>query len=160
MPFPWPAALPITTRSLDPLFLGLLAAFSEHPRQVDAGAYVQLAEDLAKMEGDGVRAQEHLVRDPLIRQALGDQIRHCAFGIGQAGPAGPGPVGMREMPAPDARRNSDVMEQARAASIAATPLGFSGLPSDIGAGVVYLASDESRFVTGIELVIDGGVMAG
>src|ERR1700730_12918767 len=102
MPFPWRAARPITTRSLDPLFLGLLAAFSEHPRQVDAGAYVQLAEDLAKMEGDGVRAQEHLVRDPLIRQALGDQIRHCAFGIGQAGPAGPGPVGMREMPAPDA----------------------------------------------------------
>lgn len=65
-----------------------------------------------------------------------------------------------ELPAPDARRNSDIMEQARAASIAATPLGFSGLPSDIGAGVVYLASDESRFVTGIELVIDGGVMAG
>jgi NAD(P)-dependent dehydrogenase (short-subunit alcohol dehydrogenase family) len=52
------------------------------------------------------------------------------------------------------------MEQARAASIAATPLGFPGLPSDIAAGVVYLASDDARFVTGAELVIDGGVMAG
>ena len=42
----------------------------------------------------------------------------------------------------------------------ATPLGNAGIPSDIAAGVVFLASDESRFVTGTELIIDGGVMAG
>jgi NAD(P)-dependent dehydrogenase (short-subunit alcohol dehydrogenase family) len=65
-----------------------------------------------------------------------------------------------DLPAPDSRRNLDLMEEARAASIAATPLGFAGMPSDIAAGVVFLASDESRFVTGTELVIDGGVMAG
>ena len=65
-----------------------------------------------------------------------------------------------ELPASTDRRNSDVMEEARAASIAATPLGFPGEPSDIAAGIVFLASDESRFVTGTELVIDGGVMAG
>ena len=65
-----------------------------------------------------------------------------------------------EMPEPNERRNSDAMEDARAASIAATPLAFPGLPSDIAAGVVFLASDESRFITGAELVIDGGVMAG
>ena len=39
------------------------------------------------------------------------------------------------------------------------PLGFSGLPVDIAEGIVYLASDESRYVTGTELVIDGGVSA-
>ena len=31
-----------------------------------------------------------------------------------------------------------------------------GLPEDIAAGILYLASDESSFVTGSELVIDGG----
>jgi NAD(P)-dependent dehydrogenase (short-subunit alcohol dehydrogenase family) len=39
-------------------------------------------------------------------------------------------------------------------------VGHAGAPADIAAGVVFLASDESRFITGIELVIDGGVMAG
>ncbi len=39
------------------------------------------------------------------------------------------------------------------------PLGVKGVPRDIAEGVVYLASDESRYVTGTELVIDGGVMA-
>ena len=41
----------------------------------------------------------------------------------------------------------------------AHPLGHMGDPDDIAWGVVYLASDESRFVTGAELVIDGGYTA-
>lgn len=39
------------------------------------------------------------------------------------------------------------------------PLGHIGEPDDIAYGVVYLASDESKFVTGAELVIDGGYTA-
>ncbi|WP_147652682.1 SDR family NAD(P)-dependent oxidoreductase [Vulcaniibacterium gelatinicum] len=39
------------------------------------------------------------------------------------------------------------------------PLGHVGEPDDIAWGVVFLASDESRFVTGAELVIDGGYTA-
>ena len=65
-----------------------------------------------------------------------------------------------EMPADAAGRNEDAMAGVRAAGERATPLGHTGLPEDIAAGVVFLASDESRFVTGTELVIDGGVMAG
>lgn len=37
-----------------------------------------------------------------------------------------------------------------------TPMGYFGEPEDIAHGVLYLASDESRFVTGSEMVIDGG----
>ena len=44
-----------------------------------------------------------------------------------------------------------------AMAAAATPLGVKGFPADIAAGVLYLASDESRYVTGSELVIDGGL---
>lgn len=39
------------------------------------------------------------------------------------------------------------------------PLGHMGEPDDIAWGIVYLASDESRFMTGSELVIDGGYTA-
>lgn len=38
-------------------------------------------------------------------------------------------------------------------------LGHVGEPDDIGYGIVYLASDESKFMTGSELVIDGGYTA-
>lgn len=39
------------------------------------------------------------------------------------------------------------------------PIGHVGEPIDIAYGVLYLASDESKFVTGSELVIDGGYTA-
>jgi NAD(P)-dependent dehydrogenase (short-subunit alcohol dehydrogenase family) len=39
------------------------------------------------------------------------------------------------------------------------PVGRVGEPDDIAHGIVYLASDEARFVTGSELVIDGGYTA-
>lgn len=40
-----------------------------------------------------------------------------------------------------------------------TALPFLGEPEDIAYGVLYLASDEARYVTGAELVIDGGFTA-
>jgi NAD(P)-dependent dehydrogenase (short-subunit alcohol dehydrogenase family) len=51
------------------------------------------------------------------------------------------------------------MRETRAAGASVTPLGVSGTPADVAAGVVYLCSDGAKFVTGAELVIDGGVMA-
>ncbi|HUG63166.1 MAG TPA: glucose 1-dehydrogenase [Methylomirabilota bacterium] len=39
------------------------------------------------------------------------------------------------------------------------PVGHVGAPDDIAYGVLYLASDEAKFVTGAELVIDGGYTA-
>ncbi len=39
------------------------------------------------------------------------------------------------------------------------PIGHVGAPEDIAAGVAYLASDDAKFVTGSELVIDGGYTA-
>jgi NAD(P)-dependent dehydrogenase (short-subunit alcohol dehydrogenase family) len=42
----------------------------------------------------------------------------------------------------------------------AQPIKKAGLPEDIAAAALYLASDESRFVTGTHLVVDGGITIG
>ena len=49
------------------------------------------------------------------------------------------------------------LEAARAAFVARQPLGRLGTPEEIAALAVYLASDDSVFVTGQALVIDGGI---
>lgn len=51
------------------------------------------------------------------------------------------------------------LEQAKKLAGEAHPLGHMGEPIDIAYGALYLASDESKFVTGSELVIDGGYTA-
>lgn len=39
------------------------------------------------------------------------------------------------------------------------PLGVVGEPDDVAYAMLFLASDESKFTTGSELVIDGGFTA-
>ena len=50
-------------------------------------------------------------------------------------------------------------EAARQKLVALHPLGHLGEPEDIACGILFLASDESKFMTGSELVIDGGYTA-
>ena len=48
--------------------------------------------------------------------------------------------------------------EARVAEMGAgNPIGRLGTPRDIGKSVVFLSSDDSSFVTGIELFADGGM---
>jgi len=57
------------------------------------------------------------------------------------------------------KSTADDVEEARAATAALHPLGHMGAPDDIAYGILYLAADESKFMTGAELVIDGGYTA-
>ena len=56
-------------------------------------------------------------------------------------------------------KSSGRAEEMRRSAEALHPVGHLGQPIDVAYGVLYLASDESTFVTGSELVIDGGYTA-
>ena len=85
--------------------------------------------------GDGIRVNS--VHPGIIDTPIWGKIPTEAAGSGTNAPIDPG-------------------ERARLA----TPLGRAGHAMEIAQGVLYLASDASRYVTGTELVIDGGMNAG
>ena len=53
----------------------------------------------------------------------------------------------------------DAIPQRIAALVSTTPLGRAAQPADVAAPVVFLLSDESAYMTGAELTIDGGTIA-
>ena len=48
------------------------------------------------------------------------------------------------------------IEQFKAKVLAATPMGRMGTPDEVARAVVFLASDDSSYITGMELFVDGG----
>jgi cyclopentanol dehydrogenase len=79
-------------------------------------------------------------------------IQHAKDGI-RCNSVHPGPI--------DTEMIRDTMNDPdrRAARMLRLPMGRVGTAADIAYGVLYLASDEASFVTGTELIIDGGTTA-
>ena len=78
-------------------------------------------------------------------------IQHARDGI-RCNSVHPGPIDTPMLAESRRGRGALTDEQQRQR----TPLGRIGRPEDIAFAVIYLASDESSFVTGSEVVVDGG----
>ena len=85
------------------------------------------------------------------------EVTPCSLGTICTGPAGlRGSLRQRE----DVNRAPSCLSLRWARGrLRRVPMGRVGTPAEIAYGVLYLASDESSFVTGSELVIDGGYIA-
>jgi len=68
----------------------------------------------------------------------------------------PGPI---ETPALETTTGltAEQAKQAAAQFSSQIPMGRRGKPEEIAAAVVFLASDESSFITGVDLAVDGGM---
>jgi NAD(P)-dependent dehydrogenase (short-subunit alcohol dehydrogenase family) len=67
----------------------------------------------------------------------------------------PGPI---ETPAlENTGLTPEQIEQASAAWVSQVPLGRRGKPGEVAATVLFLASDESSYITGVDLAVDGGM---
>ena len=66
----------------------------------------------------------------------------------------PGPIDTPIFEIPG--RSAEQIEQIKAGFAAAVPMGRLGRPDEIAKAAVFLASDDSSFITGIELFVDGG----
>ena len=54
-------------------------------------------------------------------------------------------------------QTAEQLEQFKASVVATVPLGRMGTPDEVAKVVLFLASDDSSYFTGIELFVDGGM---
>ena len=59
---------------------------------------------------------------------------------------------------PGVIRTYDITDEAAAERGKVVPLGYVGSAEDLAGPTVFLASDDARYITGVCLVVDGGVL--
>lgn len=99
----------------------------------------------------------HASKGALRMMTKNDALLYAAEGI-RVNSVHPGYIWTPMVEALGARRGLSP-DDFKASLASLHPVGRVGEPDDIAWAIVYLASDESRFVTGAELVVDGGYTA-
>ena len=143
----WDTVLDVNAKGV---FLGTKAAIPEM-RKAGGGSIINIS-STAGLTGSRTSTAYSASKGAVRLFSKSTAIQYAAEGI-RANSIHPGPVDtdMGDQVWPDAFRRNQVLGR--------TPLDRLGTPQDIAYGALYLASDESSFVTGSELVIDGGLTA-
>ena len=132
------------------VFFGTKHAIA-HLKQAGGGSIINLS-SIYGLVGAGDVAPYHASKGAVRLMSKNDALTYAADRI-RVNSVHPGFVDT-PMTAPG-HSNPEVARR----RMEATPLGRFGTPYDIAAGCLYLASDDSSWVTGTELVIDGGMTA-
>ena len=140
----WDRMLQINAKGV---FLGTKQAIPEM-RNAGGGSIINIS-SVVGLVGDSGSAAYSASKGAVRLFTKSTAIQYAKEGI-RANSVHPGTV---ESPMTTPMLTNEAYRQDRMAKI---PLGRLGQPEDVAYGVLYLASDESSFVTGSELVIDGG----
>ena len=132
------------------VFLGTQAAIPEM-RKAGGGSIINIS-SIYGLVGSGGSAAYHASKGAVRIFNKSTAIQYASENI-RANSVHPGFI---DTPMTRAHHDNPNIHEER---VAKTPIGRMGQPEDIAAGILYLASDESSFVTGAELVIDGGMTA-
>ncbi len=130
------------------VFLGTKAAIVAM-RRAGGGSIVNISSQLGLVGTDNSSPQYQASKGAVRLLTKATAIQYAKEGI-RANSVHPGPI----VTAMTERRRSD--PEQNQLMVSRIPLGRYGQPIEVALGVLYLASDESSFVTGSELVIDGG----
>ena len=130
------------------VFLGTRAAIPEM-RKSGGGSIINISSQLGLVGMAESSPQYQSSKGAVRIFTKSAAIQYAPEGI-RVNSVHPGPI---VTPMTEARRSDSAVQQVMVSRI---PLGRYGESEDVAYGVLYLASDEASFVTGSELVIDGG----
>lgn len=130
------------------VFLGTKVAIPAM-RKAGGGSIINISSQLGLVGTDHSSPQYQASKGAVRLLTKATAIQYAKEGI-RANSVHPGPIvtPMTEAARADPERYKMMLSR--------IPMGCYGQPEDVAYGVLYLASDESRWVTGSELVIDGG----
>ena len=141
----WDRVMDINAKGV---FLGTKSAIPEL-RRAGGGSIINISSQLGLVGVDNSSPQYQASKGAVRLLTKSTAIQYAGEGI-RANSVHPGPIvtPMTEAGRADPERNELTLSR--------IPLGRYGEPGDVAYGVLFLASDESSFMTGSELVIDGG----
>ena len=141
----WDRVMGINSKGV---FLGTRAAIPEM-RKSGGGSIINISSQLGLVGMAESSPQYQSSKGAVRIFTKSAAIQYAPEGI-RVNSVHPGPI---VTPMTEARRSDSAVQQVMVSRI---PLGRYGESEDVAYGVLYLASDEASFVTGSELVIDGG----
>lgn len=141
----WDRVMDINAKGV---FLGTRHAIPEM-RRAGGGSIINISSQLGLVGTDTSSPQYQASKGAVRLLTKATAIQYAREGI-RCNSVHPGPIvtPMTERSRADPERYKLMLSR--------IPMGRYGLPEEVAAGVLYLASDESAYVTGSELVIDGG----
>jgi NAD(P)-dependent dehydrogenase (short-subunit alcohol dehydrogenase family) len=135
------------------VFLGTKAAIPAM-RRVGGGSIINISSISGLIGQEGIQPVYNASKGAVRLLTKATAIQYAKEGI-RCNSVHPGPVDTPMRQEGLAGLGSAALEE----RLRRVPLGRVATPEEIAYGVLYLASDESSFVTGSELVIDGGYTA-